>query len=312
MSELRQDPITGRNVIIAEGRAARPNEFVSVATKAATPCPFCVGNESLTPDAILSYPRDRKDAAWQVRVVPNKYPAVQWAAAAVGTHEVIIESPEHIVSLSELSDEQAALAFRAYQERLQALGQDERLGFTFIFKNARAAGGASLEHLHSQLIGMEFVPPEIQLQTSKAGEYRVLHGRCIFCDLLADEADGNRVVSESEHFIVFCPYASRFAYEMWVVPKAHEQSFEDASAEQSNELAKITVQAVRKLEACLDSPAYNYWIHTAPFRMSRHDDFHWHIEIAPRVARLAGFELGSGCFINPVAPEHAAERLRNV
>jgi len=310
MSELRQDPITGRSVIIAESRAARPHEFATSATNKVMPCPFCVGNESLTPDKIVSYPEDAADPGWQVRVVPNKYPAVQWDTAAVGTHEVIIESPEHILSLSELSHEQAQLAFRAYQHRLRALSQDERLGFGLIFKNARAEGGASLEHLHSQLLGMAFVPPEIQLEASKAGEYRMLHDRCIFCQLLADEADGDRVVSESEHFVVLCPYASRFPYEMWVVPKLHEQSFENAGAEQIDALAKIMVQSIQRLEACLDSPAYNYWVHTAPFRMSRHDDFHWHIEIAPRVARLAGFELGGGCFINAVAPERAAERLR--
>lgn len=312
MSDLRQDPITGRCVIIAEGRAARPQEFLTSATSAVTPCPFCAGNESLTPDEIVSYPSDRGGASWQVRIVPNKYPAVEWGAGAVGTHEVIIESPQHLASLSELSDEHAQLAFRAYQQRLQVLSQDERLGFGLVFKNAGAAGGASLEHVHSQLLGTAFVPPEIQLEASKAGEYRLLHGSCVFCDLLADETDGDRVVLESEHFVVFCPFASRFPYEMWVVPKTHEQSFETAGAEQIDELAKIMLQLVKKLEACLESPAYNYWIHTAPFRMSQHDDFHWHLEIAPRVARLAGFELGVGCFINSVAPENAAQRLRDL
>lgn len=310
MPELRQDAITGRCVIIAEERAARPHEFVSTVTKPSAPCPFCAGNESLTPGEIASYPAQRGSAAWQVRVVPNKYPAVHWQAAAVGTHEVIIESPDHLLSLAQLSDEQAQLTFHAYQDRLQALSRDERLGFGLIFKNSRAAGGASLEHLHSQLLGMEFVPPEIQLEAAKAGEYRALHGGCIFCRLLEDEADGNRVVSESEHFVVFCPFASRFPYEMWVVPKSHGASFESAGPQQVNELATTMLESIKRLENCLDSPAYNYWLHTAPFRMSRHDDFHWHIEIAPRVASLAGFELGSGCFINAVAPENAAQRLR--
>ena len=294
------------------GRSARPHEFASPVTNTVTPCPFCAGNEAETPGEIASYPLERGDASWQVRVVPNKYAAVAWTTAAVGTHEVIIESPEHLVNLTDLSEEQARLVFVAYQDRLRALSDDERLGYGLVFKNGGANGGASLEHLHSQLIATEMVPPDIQLEAAKAGEHRTLYGTCIFCELLAGELRGDRVVAANEHFLAFCPHASRFPYEMWIVPKDHEPSFEEATPSQVAALSQLMVSLLQKLNGCLDSPAYNYWIHTAPFRMSLHDDFHWHIEIAPRIARLAGFELGGGCFINPVEPEGAAERLRAV
>lgn len=311
MPELRQDPTSGRWVIIAEGRSGRPQEFSAPASNPVSRCPFCAGNEALTPDEISAYPTGQPDAAWQVRVVPNMYPAVQWDTSVAGSHEVIVESPRHITSLTDLSEEHARLVFAVYQKRLRALGQDERLRYGLVFKNSGGNGGASLEHLHSQLLATEFVPPEIQLEAAKAGEYRVLNQRCLICDLLADELQGNRVVADDEHFVAFCPYASRFPYEMWVVPKTHEESFEKTNSDRVNALGALMLSLLKKLEACLGSCAYNYWIHTAPFRLSPHDDFHWHIEIAPRVSKLAGFELGGGCFINPVDPDRAADCLRN-
>lgn len=318
MPELRQDPLSGRWVIIAENRAARPDEFATTNGIDVDLCPFCPGREDLTPPATAVYPSDSPDNPWKVRVVPNKYPAVELNAtgdrgeAAVGVHEVIIESPAHVISLSGVSDEEARLAFVAYRDRMQVLRQDSRLAYGFVFKNARAAGGASLEHVHSQLIGTSTVPADIQFELAKAGEHQMLHGRCAFCDLIDGELDGARRVVETDSFVVFCPFGSRFPYEMWVLPREHHESFEETPDSQLAELAKVMQNLIRRLEATLDSPAYNFWIRNAPFRLSSHDDYHWRIELTPRLTRLAGYELGTGCFINPLSPEKAAAQLRSV
>lgn len=316
MPELRQDPFTGRWVIVAEGRAARPNEFAPHGGTAVEVCPFCPGHEDLTPPATAVYPGGSTSEPWKVRVVPNKYPAVELSAsgdrgeAAVGVHEVIIESPAHVTSLSDISDEEARLTFVAFRDRLQALRQDPRLAYGLVFKNVRAEGGASLEHTHSQLIATSTVPADIQFELAKAGEHRMLHGRCALCDLIAGELQGARHVAETDRFVVFCAFGSRFPYEMWVLPRQHRESFEATPDAEIAELAELMRDLIRRLEARLDSPAYNFWIHNAPFRMSSHDDYHWRIELTPRMTRLAGFELGTGCFINPVSPERAAAQLR--
>ena len=318
MPELRQDPLSGRWVIVAENRAARPDQFASTNEADVAECPFCPGHEGLTPAATAVYPARSTGKAWQVRVVPNKYPAVELNAtgdrgeAAVGIHEVIIESPAHVASLSDISDEEARLTFIAYRDRLRGLRDDSRLAYGIVFKNARAEGGASLEHTHSQLIATASVPADIQFELAKAGEHRMLHGSCAFCDLIDGELDGDRHVLETDSFVVFCPFGSRFPYEMWVLPKEHCQSFETTLDGELVELAGLMQKLIRALEDILDSPAYNYWLRNAPFRLSSHDDYHWRIELTPRMTRLAGFELGTGCFINPVSPEQAAAHLRSV
>ena len=318
MPELRQDPLSGRSVIIAENRAARPDQFFGPREMDGGVCPFCPGHEDLTPKATAVYPIDSPDDRWQVRVVPNKYPAVELNAtgnrgeAAIGVHEVIIESRAHVASLTEVSAKDAELTFFAYRDRLRNLSQDKRLSYGLIFKNARADGGASLEHTHSQLIATSTIPADVQFELAKAGEHQMLHGRCAFCDLIDGERDGDRHVAETASFVVFCAFGSRFPYEMWVLPKEHYESFEATSDSELAELAGLMRRLVRCLETKLDTPAYNYWIRNAPFRLSRHDDFHWRIELTPRMTRLAGFELGTGCFINPVSPEQAAAQLRSL
>ncbi|MEO8496927.1 MAG: DUF4921 family protein [Planctomycetota bacterium] len=318
MPELRQDPLSGRCVIIAENRAARPDEFASTGNPGPAGCPFCPGHEDQTPEAAAVYPAARSGEPWRVRVIPNKYPAVDLSAtgdrgeAAIGVHEVIIESPAHVASLSDISSEEARLTFVAYRDRLHTLRKDLRLGYGLVFKNARAEGGASLEHTHSQLVATATVPADIQYELAQAGEHRMLHGSCAFCDLIDGELDGARHVTETESFAVFCAFSSRFPYEMWVLPKEHCESFEETPDAELAELAELMQNLIRRLEALLDAPAYNYWIRNAPFRLSSHDDYHWRIELTPRMTRLAGFELGTGCFINPVSPEQAALNLRSV
>jgi UDPglucose--hexose-1-phosphate uridylyltransferase len=318
MPELRHDPLSGRWVIIAENRAARPDQFALTSGAGFDVCPFCPGHENLTPEATVAYSASSTGKPWKVRVVPNKYPAVDLNAsgdrgeAAVGVHEVIIESPAHVVSLSDVSQDEARLTFMAYRDRLRVFRQDSRLAYGFVFKNARADAGASLEHTHSQLIASSTVPADIQFELAKAGEHRRLHGSCAYCDLIDGERDGARHVFETDSFVVFCAFGSRFPYEMWVLPKEHCESFETTQDSELAELAELMQTLIRGLEATLDSPAYNYWIRNAPFRLSPHDDYHWRIELTSRMTRLAGFELGTGCFINPVSPEQAAAQLRSV
>lgn len=317
MPELRHDPLSGRWVIIAENRAARPDQFAATNAAGIYVCPFCPGHEDLTPAATAVYPSRPADSPWKVRVIPNKYPAVELNAsgdrgeAAVGVHEVIIESPAHVVSLSDISDDEASLTFMAYRDRLRTLRQDLRLAYGLVFKNVGADGGASLEHTHSQLIATSTIPTDIQFELAKAGEHRMLHGSCAFCDLIDGELGGARHVFETDSFVVFCAFGSRFPYEMWVLPKEHCESFEKTSDSGLAELAELMRMLIRGLETMLDSPAYNYWIRSAPFRLSSHDDYHWRLELTPRMTRLAGFELGTGCFINPVSPEQAAAQLRS-
>ncbi|MBI2481387.1 MAG: DUF4921 family protein [Planctomycetia bacterium] len=318
MPELRQDPLSGRWVIIAENRAARPDQFAVTNATGVDVCPFCPGHEDLTPKASAVYPAESSATDWQVRVVPNKYPAVELDAsggrgeAAIGVHEVIIESPAHVASLTEVSAAEAQLTFVAYRDRLQTLSKDKRLAYGLVFKNARAEGGASLEHTHSQLIATSTIPADVQYELARAGEHQMLHGSCAFCDLIGGELHGARHVLETDSFAVFCPFGSRFPYEMWVLPKEHCESFETTPDSELAELADLMRRLIRGLEVLLDAPAYNFWIRNAPFRLSSHDDFHWRIELTPRMTRLAGFELGTGCFINPVGPEHAAAELRSV
>jgi UDPglucose--hexose-1-phosphate uridylyltransferase len=230
----------------------------------------------------------------------------------LGAHEVIIETPRHVVSLTQLSDRQVESTFVAYQDRLRYWQRDERLAHGLVFKNARSAGGASLEHTHSQLLAIPFVPDVVAQELSAAEAYWRMHGRCVFCDLQQSElASQQRIVRRTPHFLAYCPYASRFAYEMMVIPLQHARQFEELLGPQRDELAHLVRDLIRRLEAVLPEPAYNYWIHSAPWRGSPEVTFHWHLELVPRLTRLAGFELGTGYSINPVSPEEAASRLRS-
>lgn len=330
MSELRRDAISDRWVIVAENRADRPDDYAGFASPHR--CPFCKGHEDDTPHAIATYysPGKHAPADWQVRVVPNKYPAVSpagtngktrpqvnglsylhMAQEGTGVHEVVIESPEHVLSLSDLSLQQAGLVFVSYRDRLADLRRDPGLAYALIFKNVGAAGGASLEHVHSQLIATAFVPTEVRRELAAAEQFFQRKGQCCFCALLQEElAAGLRVVAESPQFVAVCPFAGRFPYETWVLPRQHQSRFDESTEAELAELSRLMHDLVGRIERALGRCAYNYLIHTEPFDTSRLDHYHWHIEILPRITRTAGFEWGAGCYINPVPPEEAAVVLR--
>jgi UDPglucose--hexose-1-phosphate uridylyltransferase len=331
MPDLRKDPIVGRWVIIATERAKRPTDFHADSQKQATQgaCPFCEGNESQTPSEILAY-RERGSApngpGWRLRVVANKYPALMIEGglnkrgdgiydrmAGVGAHEVIIESPRHLVSMAELSEEAIREVLWVYRDRLVDLKRDTRFVHGMIFKNVGPRAGASMEHTHSQLIVTPIVPISVWEEMTGALEFYNYRGRCIFCDIVHQElATGSRIVHDSAHFTAFCPYASRFPFETWIVPKTHASHYENIPKSSVDDLSNVLSVVLNRLERALDRPPYNYIVHTAPFDLQELAHYHWHIEIIPRLTRVAGFEWGSGFYINPMPPEEAAEFLRAV
>jgi len=330
MPDLRKDPIVGRWVIIATSRAKRPHDFDTTPQRQRDRfCPFCEGNEHATPDEIIAYRRHGSKPnrdGWRVRVVPNKFPALMIEGElnkrgegiydmmqGVGAHEVIIESPEHIVSTAELSEEQIREVLWVYRDRLVDLKKDPRFSYGMIFKNVGAAAGASLEHTHSQLIVTPIVPINVWEEMTGSLEFFNYRGRCVFCDMIQQEiATEKRVVVDTPGFIAFCPFASRFPFETWILPKTHASHFENIQKNEVDDLAGVMRQVIGKIESALDQPAYNYIIHTAPFDVQELGHYHWHIEIIPSITKTAGFEWGTGFYINPVPPEQAATFLRDI
>jgi UDPglucose--hexose-1-phosphate uridylyltransferase len=321
--ELRSDPTTGRKVLIAEGRALRPFDFQrepALVGQSTKDCPFCRGNEHQTPHE-LAVVNDAQ-GEWQVRVVPNKYPAVAMNAPGLqspgvgslaphGIHEVIIESPRHVSDWSELAVDELALVLTMFRDRLRAAFDQPNIRYGLIFKNVGQTAGASLEHVHSQLIALPFVPEVLECELLIAAEYHTQHGKCLMCDLLASEIKhGERVVIENEHFAAITAYAGRQPYESLIVPKSHSLSILDINDEVSRSLAAILRDMVTRLASVLSPLAYNLVLHTAPLDGKRSAAFHWHWELIPRSTSLAGFEWATGMHINSVSPERAALRLR--
>mgnify|MGYP003576083482 FL=1 len=329
MSELRKDPLIDRWVIIATERSKRPHaDRIAKDSDRDEPCPFCAGREGETPPEVLAY-RDPSAPAnspgWRVRVVPNKYPALAGVGdislpsdsayvslSGVGAHEVIIESPKHCLSMAELSEGQVEEVLRAYRQRLIVLQKDERWKSILIYKNEGSAAGATLEHVHSQLLALPIVPREIDQEWRALVSHHDATNGCLYCEMLDTErADGRRLLFETAAFIGFCPFASRFPFEICLVPKEHSPAFETMANDELRELAFMLRQLLQRLARIVDAPL-NYVIHSAPLRERRRERYHWHLEILPRITKIAGFELASGYYINTVAPEDAARQLREI
>jgi UDPglucose--hexose-1-phosphate uridylyltransferase len=330
--EYRRDPITGRWVIIAPERAARPLVLAQSKPHARRNverdvCPLCQGQEHDTPHEVYAVRRPDShpnEPGWDLRVVPNKFPAVRAVEGALagsedlfemlpgfGTHELVIECPDHETSPTALSEIEFARVLTAYRDRLRELAHDPRYAYVTVFKNVGAEAGASLAHLHSQIVATPIVPELVETELSASADYHAVERRCVFCDVLKRElADGARVVAEVGGFVAICPYAPRFAYETWILPTHHASGFDETTPIELGKLAELMLLVLGKIDAALGQPAYNYYLHTAPPRQSNLPYFHWHFEILPRTSRQAGFEWGSGCFINSVPPEKAAAELR--
>ncbi len=329
MPELRKDPITGRWVIIATDRAKRPTDFVRerVEIRGSGFCPFCAGNEAKTPPEIHAYRKDgsaRDTRGWSLRVVPNKFPALGIEGTlnrqgeglydkmnGIGAHEVIIETPDHQLTLATMPVKAVEDVLWAYRDRILDLKKDRRFKYVLIFKNHGDAAGASLEHTHSQLIALPVVPKRVREEVDSAKEYYSYKERCIFCDIIRQEMeDGVRMIAENDAFIAMAPYAPRFPFEMWIVPKVHQSAYEESQKHEFEQLAQMLKDMLTRLDKVLDSPAYNHIIHTSPIPEASNDYYHWHMEIIPKLTKIAGFEWGTGFYINPTPPEESAKFLR--
>jgi UDPglucose--hexose-1-phosphate uridylyltransferase len=326
--ELRRDPVVGRWVIISTERARRPSDFATKPVeRRGGPCPFCAGEEAKTPDevwALRPYGSAPNTPGWLVRVVPNKFPALRIEGElersgeglydrmnGVGAHEVVIESPEHDAQLGQLSATHMAEVLRAYRERIIDLAKDPRLEYVIVVKNHGHSAGASLEHSHSQLIATPIVPLMVEEELAGAFQHFRFKQRCIWCDILRQEQpDGGRVVLEEGGFIAVAPFAPRFPFETWVLPVAHGSRYEETPLANFLPLAKVLGELLRRMSRTLGDPPYNLILHSAPLRAQALEHFHWHVEIIPILTRVAGFEWGSGFFINPTPPEEAARYLR--
>jgi UDPglucose--hexose-1-phosphate uridylyltransferase len=330
MPELRKDPVTGRWVIISTERGKRPSDFGIQKPKSKEGfCPFCPGNEEKTPPEIMAFRQEggsRNGPGWRLRVVPNKFPALRVEGeisregvglydkmGGIGAHEVIIETPEHQETMATLAPKAFEEVLWAYRDRILDLRRDLRLRYAMIFKNHGEAAGATLEHSHSQLIALPIVPHLVTEEMAGARDYYRYKERCIFCDIVRQEIQqGERIVLENDEFISVSPFASFSPFEAWILPKRHSSFFEECQVHEIQSLSSIFQETLGRLEKALNFPPYNFTLHTTPFKERNLEYYHWHFEIIPKLTNFAGFEWGSGFFINPTPPEEAAKFLREM
>jgi len=340
MSTLRKDPISNGWVIIAEERNALPSDFVaeSAPTRSGGFCPFCGGHESATPPEIAAVRKDGGEPdspGWSVRTIPNKYAALHIEGKldrrgegmfdlmnGIGAHEVIVETPEHDGHMAYYTREKMQEILGMYILRYRDLFKDNRFRYIQIFRNYGLGAGASLEHPHSQLIALPITPRWVKEELTNALSYYRLKERCLFCDVINQETrDQRRIVFENDSFVSIEPFASKFPFETWLFPKDHLHDFSLTTKEQLLDLGQALQRTLFAIAECLNNPPLNFIVHSAPL-LADYDrrssditvemDYHWHIEIFPRVTRIAGFEWGTGFYINPMVPEKAAQELRLV
>ncbi len=337
MPELRKDPLIGRWVIIATERAKRPIDFLAAHDDSVAPsaCPFCEGKESETPKEIFAL-RTQGTAAdqpgWRVRVVPSIKPLLRIEGQlnrrakgmydvmdGIGAHEVIVETPQHVHNAADLPLTQVQAALQTATIRMTDLERDPRFRYVLWFKNyGSVAGAGRVPHSRSQLIATPVTPLRVKEELLGARRYYEDKERCLVCDLVSQELDARtRVVLETPHTVALCPFASRFPFEVWIVPKRHRCDFAKIAPDELMDLAAAFKGLLSRLKGVLDDPPYNCLLHTAPFRHQRRghwqtieEDYHWHVELIPRLTRVAGFEWGSGFYINPTPPEESARYLR--
>lgn len=339
MSEMRWDPLKNIWVAVANKRGRSPRDFSLERQKlSTTACPFCYGQESKTPPEIFALRPDgspRDQPGWRVRVVPNKYPmlgiegdlahrgeGLYDAMNGIGAHEVIIETPDHHRSTEDLTAPELADVLHAVQTRLMDLRRDQRFRYIMPFKNFGQEAGATIPHAYSQILALPIIPPEVRSSLAASKNYFALKDRCLLCDILAQEiADGRRVVRNDGEFLAFAPYASRHPFEMMIAPQRHSHDFAQLDHGGLTRLAETLGDLLRRQRQVLRDPPYNFILYSTPpphrrpgkpyFWSSLPYDYHWHIEIIPRLARPIGVEWGSGFYCNPTAPEEAASFFRD-
>lgn len=338
MPELRKDPVIDRWVIIAAERGRRPNDFTTIEQPVhGSFCPFCPGNESRTPAEIAQWGREAdappNSPGWRIRAVPNKFPALTQQGEvdpqgvgmfdmmnAIGAHEIVIENPNHDWDFADAEGDDLSEIFQAYTARLLDLRQDKRFSYIIVFRNSGTAAGATLAHPHSQIIALPINPKQVKEYLGAARDYYRRKRRCIFCDVLRQELNsGERIVDANEHFVLLSPFAARFPFELQVMPRRHCHDFTLITRDEQAALSALLTRNLKRVRAALSNPAYNLLIQTAP-NVHEEDlrrgcwgtlehDYHWRINILPRLTSMAGFEWATGFYINPVAPENVAQFL---
>jgi UDPglucose--hexose-1-phosphate uridylyltransferase len=328
MPELRKDPITERWVIISSERGKRPSDWtMEPKVRGGGFCPFCPGNEDKTPPEVraLRPGTEQKNVpGWKIRVVPNKFPALQIEGDlnrrgeglydlmnGVGAHEVIIETPNHLAELADLETDHIYDTLLIFRERILDLKNDTRFKYILVFKNHGISAGASLEHSHSQLIATPIIPKRVQEELLGAKKHFDFKERCIYCDILHQEMQmGKRLVVRTDDYVSVEPFAPRFPFETWLLPVKHYSHFEAMELREYYGLAAVLKETLLRINRTLESPHYNFILHTSPVQEAPLLEYHWHIEIIPKLTKVAGFEWGSGFYINPTPPEMAAQHLR--
>jgi UDPglucose--hexose-1-phosphate uridylyltransferase len=329
MSEIRQDPTTKEWIIIASARSKRPHDFVHQKSRQELPafspsCPFCPGNEAMTPPESFAL-RDKGDKRWRIRVFDNHFPALTPKGSTerreeagffldmdgIGVHEVIVETPKHNASLALANDNQVVDILLTYQKRYIALTEMPFLKLIIIFKNHGPSAGTSLEHPHSQLVATPVVPRHTRIRHEIAAQYYDDTGRSLYSDMVNHELEvGKRVVMDTDKFAVFHPFASHSPFETWITPRTYQASFCNVSPEDLSSLAHVLRKTLLKLYRGLNDPDYNFIIDTAPMGDENKDYYLWHIRIIPRLTEVAGFEIGTGIYINTALPEETAQFMR--
>ncbi|EPS60620.1 galactose-1-phosphate uridylyltransferase [Genlisea aurea] len=332
--EIRKDAVHNRWVIFSPARARRPSDFKSksgTTTNAETrkECAFCVGHEHECAPEIFRFPPD-SSSDWRIRVIQNLYPALSresepaitesfgghtTTAAGFGFHDVVIDSPEHSTHLSDLSPPQVSDVLLAYRKRIQQLRTIDHIQYVQVFKNHGASAGASMSHSHSQIMALPIIPPTVSARIHSMKEHFERSGKCAVCEMCDQERNRDLVVDASVRFVSLVPFAATFPFEIWIIPRSHSSHFHRIDDHEASDLGGLLKRTLTKMSLQLNDPPYNYAIHTAPFvaDSSTSPPFaHWFVQIVPQLGVAGGFELGSGCFINPVFPEDAAKILRQV
>jgi len=323
MSELRKDPIIDRWVIIAKERGKRPvNYKLTSRSLNQHQCPFCPGNEHMTPPEIH---RLNESSEWRMRVIPNKYPAVHpdvnpcehlgllhQCISGIGKHEVIIETNKHDQKMQQFDLSRMNDVLWLYKKRYQEISKITSMAYVMIFKNEGEKAGATIDHAHSQIIALPVIPRVIAEELEKSEQHFKSTEKCIFCELIYRESLlEERLIYNNGHFIAIEPYAARFPFETWILPLGHESRFEFMKPADMKSLSEAMIEVLQRLSCCIDQFSYNIVIHNAPVSNVYDRYFHWHIEIIPKLTKVAGFEWGSGFYINPTPPEEAAEFMRS-
>ena len=330
MSELRRDPVIGQWVIVHKEGSLGPESYEKEdqAPKHAATCQFCPGREYQTPpevDAIRTNGSKANTPDWQVRVVPNKFPALKIEgdldgrvnglfemSNGIGAHEVLIETPDHNKNIADYTQKEVSNVIKLYQKRIVDLTGDKRFKYIIIFKNYGESAGTSVEHAHSQIIALPMIPKYVAQKIEGAKAYYDQKKRCIFCDIIEQEhQDQSRILVENDDFIAFCPFVPRYAFEYWIMPKEHDSKFATIDSGRRNALAGILKDTLLCLKNCLSDPSYNFYLQNAPVNTGGEERFHWHIEIVPKLTRTTGFELGTGFYVVRTSPEAAAGYLRD-